>query len=65
MMTFLRKNGLLLLSLLVALIAFPPQWYPLPVRLQLTQWFGAADYRPLPESRDPAMIAWRISDERW
>lgn len=34
----------------VALLAFPPQWYPQGLRLQLTRWFGAAEYRPLPAS---------------
>lgn len=38
---------------IVALLAWPPQWYPEPLRLTLTAWFGAADYRPLPESRAP------------
>jgi hypothetical protein len=36
--------------------AFPPQWYPLSVRLQLTQWFGAAAFRSLPASRTPAEL---------
>jgi hypothetical protein len=37
--------------LAVALLAFPPQWYPHGLRLTLTSWFGAADYRSLPASR--------------
>lgn len=53
MLRFLRNNGLWLGAAVVALLAFPPQWYPMPVRLQLTRWFGAADYRPLPESIAP------------
>ncbi|MFW6093360.1 MAG: multicopper oxidase domain-containing protein [Pseudomonadota bacterium] len=36
------------LALLAALVAFPPQWYPREMRLQLGRWVGAADYRPLP-----------------
>jgi hypothetical protein len=36
--------------LLLALLSCPPQWYPDPVRLKLTQWFGASDFRPLPSS---------------
>jgi len=54
-MRFLRKNALWLMALLVALLAFPPQWYPMPLRLQMTRWFGAADYRPLPESAAPTL----------
>ncbi len=38
----------------VALLAFPPQWYPQSLRLQLTRWFGAAEYRPLPASAEAA-----------
>jgi len=49
-MGFLKRNGLWVGALVVALLAWPSQWYPMPMRLQLTRWFGAADYRPLPES---------------
>jgi hypothetical protein len=52
-MSFLRKYWPLLLALIIALAAYPPQWHPLPVRLQFTKWFGAADYRPLPAAVDP------------
>lgn len=55
-MDFLRRNRMLVLALLVAAVAWPPQWYPLPLRMQLTRWFGAADYRPMPESLDPASL---------
>ena len=54
-MSFLRKNGLWILAAIVALAAYPPQWYPLPLRLQLTEWFGAASFRPLPASRETIM----------
>lgn len=37
-------------ALLLAMVSCPPQWYPLPVRLKLTEWFGAAEFRALPES---------------
>ena len=53
-MGFIRNNWLWAGALIVALFAWPPQWYPMPVRLQLTRWFGAADYRPLPESIESA-----------
>ena len=55
-MRFLRKHWMLLLVLFVALLAYPPQWYPQPVKIQFTRWFGAADYRPLPESLDPQTL---------
>jgi hypothetical protein len=45
-----------LLALLVALLSCPPQWYPLPVRLKFTEWFGAATYRALPSSLESATI---------
>jgi len=35
---------------MLGLLSCPPQWYPMPVRLQLTKWFGASGYRPLPPS---------------
>jgi hypothetical protein len=47
----MKNRWLWLIAIVLALIAFPPQWYPLAVRLQLTAWFGAPDYRPLPSSR--------------
>jgi len=34
----------------VGILSCPPQWYPMPVRLQLTKWFGASGYRALPSS---------------
>lgn len=46
-----------LLVLLVALAAWPPQWYPEPLRLTLTRWFGAAAYRPLPPAHEADMAA--------
>ena len=39
------------LALLIILLAWPPQWYPYDFRVQLTRWFGAADYRSFPASR--------------
>ena len=50
----MRKAWPFLLSLLIALLAFPPQWYPEPVRMKLTRWFGADAFRPLPESVESA-----------
>ena len=46
----MSKRSLFVLALLLALVSFPPQWYPDPVRLKLTRWFGAADFRALPSS---------------
>ena len=37
-------------ALLLALLSYPPHWYPMPIRLKLTEWFGAADFRALPYS---------------
>ena len=50
MKSFLKKHGAWILALLVVLLAFPPQWYPDPVRVKFTEWFGAASFRPLPAS---------------
>jgi len=50
---FFRRNGLIVGTVLLALLAYPPQWYPMPVRLKLTAWFGAASFRPLPSSVAP------------
>ena len=50
----MRRRALFLLALVVALVCLPPQWYPLPVRLQLASWFGASSYQPLPPSRSKA-----------
>ena len=38
------------MTLLLALLACPPQWYPMPVRMKLTGWFGAREFRALPAS---------------
>jgi hypothetical protein len=37
-----------LVMLVLAAIAYPPQWYPLPLRLQASKWFGANAFRGLP-----------------
>ena len=52
MKSFLNKHGAWMLALLLALLAFPPQWYPDPVRVKFTEWFGAASFRPLPASTE-------------
>ncbi|MCZ6831273.1 MAG: multicopper oxidase domain-containing protein [Gammaproteobacteria bacterium] len=44
----LSRYRLWLVLLVLAALAYPPQWYPLPLRLQLSQWFGASAYRGLP-----------------
>jgi hypothetical protein len=48
-----RRRWLFVTALMFAIVSFPPQWYPLPVRLKLTEWFGAMGFRPLPESVAP------------
>lgn len=46
-----RFRWFVILSLAVAaLVAWPPEWYPRPVRLQLIQWFGASDFDAPPAS---------------
>ena len=44
------RRWLPLAALLVAALCFPPQWYPRAVRNQMAQWFGAAGFRPAPDS---------------
>ena len=46
----MNKTRFFVLALLLVLLCFPPQWYPLPVRQQLSAWFGTAAYRALPAS---------------
>lgn len=46
----LRTRWIWLGAVLLAIVSWPPQWYPMPLRLTLTKWFGAASFRPLPES---------------
>ena len=52
----MHTRWLLLVSILVATLCFPPQWYPMGLRVQLGQWFGADDYRALPEGKPVADI---------
>jgi hypothetical protein len=47
------RRALWILTLLMILISYPPQWYPMPLRIQLTKWFGAADFRAVPASVAP------------
>jgi len=47
----MKRNGLFLTALFIGLLSCPPQWYPMPVRLKLTEWFGASGYRALPSSK--------------
>ena len=41
---------------LLAVLCWPPQWYPPALRLQLNSWFGAASFRSLPTSREPQTL---------
>ena len=52
----MSRRLVFVLALLLAIISCPPQWYPMPLRLKLTEWFGAAEFRSLPESL-PAPLA--------
>lgn len=51
----MSRRWLFLSALLLALLAYPPQWYPIPVRLLLSNWFGASSYRALPSSLEPVL----------
>ena len=42
---------LLLISALGVILFLPSQWYPMGMRLQLSQWFGADSYRAIPEAK--------------
>jgi Multicopper oxidase len=55
-MNWLRRNGLWLAVLLVGLLAWPPQFYPESLRLQLTRWFGADSFRTLPDTKAVATL---------
>jgi hypothetical protein len=46
----MNRRVLFMAALVLALLCYPPQWYPLPIRMKLTEWFGAADFRALPAS---------------
>ena len=37
-------------TLLAMFLVYPSQWYPFDMRLTLTSWFGAENYRALPQS---------------
>jgi hypothetical protein len=52
----MKKRWLWLIAIVLAVVAYPPQWYPLSVRLQLTAWFGARDYRPLPPTQQARVL---------
>jgi len=53
----LRRHLPWLALVLIAFIAYPPQWYPESVRMLQTSWFGAAPYHALPASTLPASLA--------
>ncbi len=52
----MNRRGVFIVALLVALLACPPQWYPMPVRLKLTEWFGAQGFRALPASVESTAV---------
>ena len=52
----LKQHGGWLFFLVVALLAYPPQWYPDAMQVQMTAWFGAAGFRPLPASSQPQTL---------
>ena len=50
----MNRRRVFIVALLLALLAYPPQWYPMPMRLKLTEWFGAQGFRALPASVESA-----------
>ena len=50
-----KRKTILIISIIGMIASFPPQWYPLPLKVQLTSWFGASDYNPLPPSKSPVI----------
>jgi hypothetical protein len=52
----MNRNRVFIAALLLALLAYPPQWYPMPVRMKLTEWFGASGFRALPDSLEVADV---------
>ena len=50
------RKWLVLVLAIVALLALPPQWYPRAWRAQWADWFGASDFRALPESLPPEAL---------
>jgi len=53
----MNRRWVFALALLLAIVSCPPQWYPMPIRLKLTEWFGAAGFRTLPESLSAPVTA--------
>ena len=49
----MRLRWWFLITGLLAVICFPPQWYPDSLRLQLARWLGASSYAPPPASKSP------------
>ncbi len=47
----MKVRWLFFISLAIATLSFPSQWYPTTVRIQLSNWFGANDFKPLPISK--------------
>lgn len=46
-----RQSLLIVVSMTGALLAYPPQWYPTDIRIALSGWLGASQFRALPESK--------------
>ena len=51
----IKRKTILIISIIGMIVSFPPQWYPLALKVQLTSWFGASDYNPLPQSKSPVI----------
>ena len=52
----MNRSRFFIAALLLALLAYPPQWYPMPLRMKMTEWFGASGFRALPDSLELADV---------
>ncbi len=53
----MTRRWLWCLVVLLMLLAVPGQWYPQAVRVQLSQWFGASSWQPLPDTEEMSLEA--------
>ncbi len=51
-----RSNWILVVSLTIAIISFPPQWHPYKIKVMMNEWVGVPEYRALPASVVPPSL---------
>ena len=61
----IKRKTILIISIIGMIVSFPPQWYPLALKVQMTSWFGASDYNPLPQSKSPGRAGLHCCETRW